>query len=464
MYLCCCPLLLLLPLLGHSTRSIGSYDDDVPYDLVLWPGTHNTAVNLGQGTVARPGGAVGGRYPSAAHLDYQYTVMDQRLSTRDQLEQGIRVLDFEVAALESTKWTCAPAAAREAMGEAAGEAAGEEEEGEEEEEEEECTEHVGIHGRCFASCPFIVSHGSVDQSIGLLQGYTFPGPLFSSVAAFVRANPREIITIFMIATHGNSFPGTDAIVSRFNMSGLLPHIYNVHPTMEYNATFQFPTLGDMRKNNRTVLVIWGGYRWNQNANYPAFTSSLFNATGFSGAQTCIGTGGRGGGGSGGGQQQQPQQFPCNDGWDSVTFPNLSPTRAALSSAQKATPASTPTVFVIENLSSRRGRANDSFAYNELPNEWNDLPFQFGGNPAQASLAANYDHIVLQENAFKRLIAGNGTSGIKRPNWVLVDFFNTTNVGAPASSSRSLRPNPNDGLVRACHDITMERVKAWRASK
>ena len=102
-----CALLLFCGDAG-AAASTRAYPDDVPYDLVLWPGTHNSAINLGPGTALRPEAAKAGRFPSTAHLDYQYTVMDQRLSTRDQLEQGIRVLDFEVAALKGTKWACAP--------------------------------------------------------------------------------------------------------------------------------------------------------------------------------------------------------------------------------------------------------------------------------------------------------------------------------------------------------------------
>merc|ERR1719272_1088933 len=92
--------------LGNSVSVTNWDDDDIPYDKLLFAGTHNSAVNLGARTLLRPKDAVGGHYPSEAHSDYQYGVMDQRLSVRDQLEQGVRVLDFEVASLDGTGWQC----------------------------------------------------------------------------------------------------------------------------------------------------------------------------------------------------------------------------------------------------------------------------------------------------------------------------------------------------------------------
>jgi hypothetical protein len=63
-------------------------------------------------------------------------------------------------------------------------------------------EHVRVSGRCFSGCPFIVSHGTVQQSIGLVQGYTFPEALFAAVADFVAERPNEIITLLLLASHG----------------------------------------------------------------------------------------------------------------------------------------------------------------------------------------------------------------------------------------------------------------------
>ena len=71
-------------------------DDALPYNTVLFPGTHNSGINLGPGTLGA-GSAVTGEHPSEAHSSYQYIVMDQRLSIRDQLDQGIRVIDMEVS-------------------------------------------------------------------------------------------------------------------------------------------------------------------------------------------------------------------------------------------------------------------------------------------------------------------------------------------------------------------------------
>eukprot|EP00966_Prymnesium_polylepis_P211743 4903923-Prymnesium_polylepis.2 len=163
-----------------TTLTSGHDDDDVPYNEKLFLGTHNSAINLGASTVARPSAAVGGAHTSEAHSAYQYTVMDQRLSVLDQLDQGVRVLDFEMAAL-SDDWRCDDA---DRSGGA------------------RCEEHVRLSGRCFSGCPFIVSHGTVKQSISLRQGFTFPETLFESVAAFVAAHPDEIVTLLLIASHG----------------------------------------------------------------------------------------------------------------------------------------------------------------------------------------------------------------------------------------------------------------------
>ena len=42
-----------------------------------------------------------------------------------------------------------------------------------------------------------------------------------------------------------------------------------------------------------------------------------------------------------------------------------------------------------------------------------------------------------------------------PNWILVDFFNTT-TPEPGVPSRALLPNPADGLIRAVADINAQR--------
>ena len=48
--------------------------------------------------------------------------------------------------------------------------------------------------------------GSVEESIKAAMGYTFPEAVFSGVTEFVSAYPREVVTILMMATHGNTAP------------------------------------------------------------------------------------------------------------------------------------------------------------------------------------------------------------------------------------------------------------------
>ena len=376
-------------------------DDDVAYNEVLFLGTHNSAINLGTSTVGRPSAAIVGAHPSEAHASYQYIVMDQRLSILDQLEQGVRVLDFEMASLPA-KWRCDTP-----------------------NNGTRCSEHVTLSGRCFSDCPFIVSHGTVQQSIGLLQGYTFPEDLFTSVGAFVAAHPEEIVTLLLIASHGNSPPSKADLTARMNASGLLPFVWNADPTVAFS---RYPTLGEMRAANRTVLVASAyGYGWG-----PTIASSHVNSSDIAGAT------GRCAGG-----------VPCMEGWDAITFEQLDPARAILSSAPPVGGSST--LFALENLSSRRGRSNTSAAYWPLPNELTDAPFQAGGNPAQASLAASYSHVRALEARWATLLAPYNAS----VNWILVDFFNTTTPVA-GHPSRTLLPNPSDGLVRAVRDINAAR--------
>ncbi|KAK3267074.1 hypothetical protein CYMTET_24346 [Cymbomonas tetramitiformis] len=384
-------------------------DDELPYDALLFAGTHNSAINLGERTVLRPHNAEGGAYPSEAHLAYEYLVMNQRLSVLDQLEQGVRVLDFEVASLDSTKWACNSSAV--SMG-------------------TRCIEETHITtGRCFRDCPFIVSHGSLDESIGDFLGYTYPESVFSAVAEFVEKNPLEIVTVMLLASHGNRFPSGDAVVARMNVSGLLQYVWNLDPSAEFTS---FPTLGEMRRERRTVLLLNGYGSWG-----PRFHGSHCNSTDILGADgTCT------------------RGTPCMEGWDAVSFFQLDPRRAVLS--KNSPRANTTTLFAIENLSSRRGRDDHSAKYWPLPNELHDAPFQAGGNPAQAAAAANYTHIRSLELAWTKLLAPYGS----HPNWILVDFFNTT-TPKPGVPSRALRPNPSEGLIRAVRDINNERIAAWR---
>ena len=108
-----------------------------------------------------------------------------------------------------------------------------------------------------------------------------------------------------------------------------------------------------------------------------------------------------------------------EGWDAVSFFQQDPARAVLGGG--AAPPS-GSLFAIENLSSRRGRADDSAKYWPLPNELADAPFQAGGNPAQAALAADYGHVVALEAAWAALLAPHGLL----PGAVLVDFCESGN--------------------------------------
>ena len=383
------------------------------YNEMLFPGTHNSAINLGKGTPLRPSGAVGGRHPSEAHQAYGYQIMDQRLSILDQLEQGLRVLDFEVASLESSGWICNKTLSTPPSN--------------------SCQEHYTLHGRCFSNCPFIVSHGNLEESIGLGMGYTFPEKLFASVAEFVSANPLEVVTIVLLGTHGNTFPSADAVAERLNSTGLLRFVYNFDPVTgkQVDLADNYPTLGAMRAKKKTVLVVTNeGPDWH----IAHCNASLISGSGTAG--TCT-------------HPKTKAQTRCLELWDSITVDNLSPAQAVLDQSN------IHGLFAIPNLSSRRGRADNDTSYTHLPNLRYDFPFVAGGNPAQASAAANASHIRQLEKRWAELLEPYG----RVPNWILVDFFNTTTPGAPNKSSRTLLPNTaaGEGLVRAVCDVNRERI-------
>ena len=210
-----------------------------------------------------------------------------------------------------------------------------------------------------------------------------------------------------------------------NSTGLLAHVWNDDPSAAFT---RYPTLGEMRAAGRTVLVASAyGYGWG-----PTIASSHVNASGTSGVVgRCV------------------DDTPCLEGWDAVTFANLDSSNAVLSKAPPR--GNSTTLFALENLSSRRGRGNLSADYWPLPNELVDAPFQAGGNPAQACLAASYAHVRALEAKWAALLKPYAAV----VNWILVDFFNTTTPVA-GHPSRTLLPNPDDGLVRAVRDINAAR--------
>jgi hypothetical protein len=394
-----------LPLLVASQR----FDDHMAYNRMLFAGTHNSAINLGDKTIGRPTSAVGGKYPSEATLAYQYIVMDHRLSVRDQLEQGIRVIDLEVAKI-SGKWQCNNTASTSCT------------------PDSRCVQHKSLlSSDCFSCCPFIVSHGSVQESVGDEMGFTYPEDIFTEVAAFLKENPAEIVTLLLLASHGNDSPNPQDVIGRLNSTGLLPHVWNSNTTVPFAG---FPTLGEMRAANRTVMIASAYSKlWPDS---PGFTGSHVNSSDVEDpGEKCI------------------DGTPCMEGWDAVSFFQLDASRAILSSS---TAPSNSSLFYIENLSSRRGRGDKSADYSKLPNELKDFPFQAGGNPAQAVLAADYAHVVALEASWAHLLSPFGIV----PNVVLVDFFNTSTPksGVP---SRALLPNPNEGLIKAVAAINAKRV-------
>ena len=442
-----------------ATFASAYVDDGVPYNAMLFAGTHNSAINLGSGTLLRPSGAQGGAFPSLAESPFQYPVMDQRLSIRDQLDQGIRVLDFEMAAITGD-WKCDSSSS--SLSSSSSSSSGSEgSTGSSDSSSSSsplaggcsCQHHFTLKGNCFSCCPFIVSHGTLEQSVTARMGFTFPEKLFSAVAEWARENPNEIVTLYLITTHGNPAPANADIVTLMNATGLLGRVWNPDPSKPWAAAngsggsssgggaaaavAAYPTLGQMRAAGRNVLITgaWG----------PAVSGTHCNASApFEDAEgTC------------------EDRTPCMEGWDAVTFDQLAPSKAVLTTSQRQT-LSNATLVMIQNLSSRRGRADNSAKYWPVPNEAADAPFQFGGNPAQAALAANKAHVLGLEEAWAALLkslGGGGGGGAPVPNWILVDFFNTTTPdGTP---SRTLMANDKEGLVAAVAEINAARLARWR---
>ena len=193
----------------------------------------------------------------------------------------------------------------------------------------------------------------------------------------------------------------------------------------------------MRAANKTVML--AGVSWG-----PPVAGTHVNSTGIANAgETCEGG------------------TPCMEGWDAVVFSQLDASNAILTAGQKAGGLTNASLVMIENLSSRRGRAADNAKYWPLPNLATDLPFQFGGNPAQASLAAGKVHVLALEAAWAQLL--KPLSGSPVPNIILVDFFNTSTpkAGVP---SRTLIANDMDGLVAAVGEINQARHEARREAR
>lgn len=452
---------------GPFDSGNGNLPDSMHFDEVLFAGTHNSAINLGRDTPLRSMFAQDGSYSSEAAVSYRYLVMDQRLSVRDQLSQGIRVIDLEVGAV-SEPWRCESGSSTEVAGihvendrslvhlanldsgttndlnmrlsrrnglrnmskalidlHNRSKRAGSVSISDSTSSQAECggrcsQQRRDLFTHCLQCCPFIVSHGGLDTSIGLSFGYTFPEDIFEPMAEWVRDNPREIVALYLLVTHGNRAPSFADVVSRMNSSGLLAHVWNPQP----GALHRFPTLGEMRRANRTVLVVTSS--WGPNVN-----SSYVNSSGMTlrDPQNCVG------------------DTPCMDGWDSASNFQQEARRAAL----RTDHLNRSDLFAIHRMASRRGRADNSDKYWPLPNIIGDFPFVFGGNPAQAERLNDCAHIRSLEARWSNLLAPFGM----HPNWILVDFFNTsTPYGHP---SRTLLPNPHEGLTRAVSTINYERA-------
>ena len=399
-------------------------DDSMLYNETLFLGTHNSAINLGPHTPFRPASAETGKYISSAHQSYGYQVMDQRLSVLDQLEQGIRFLDFEVAQLKND-WICSKETYKTTS---------------------TCTEHITLKGRCFSNCPFIVSHGTVEESIGAGFGYTFPNPLFTTIATFVKKNPNEIITILLLATHGNSFPNETSLAERLKSTGLLPHIYNFDTNgIQFDLNNTYPTLGEMRAANKTIMVISGSNHHRLNYS-PSFAIAYANASGLQhkkqDADTCI-------------DAITKMPIQCLEYWDSITKTNLLPENIVLDQSY----SDTDRLFMVPMLSSRRGRSNTDLSYTNLPNLLKDFPYMAGGNPQQANAVNDASTMVTLVNRWDELFALSKMN--KMTSFLLVDFFNTTTPD-PTKSSRTLLPqrltSMNESLVNGVCEINRKRTE------
>ena len=286
-----------------------------------------------------------------------------------------------------------------------------------------------LKGRCFCNCPFIVSHGNLLESIKLDMGWSFPETIFASIEDFLRSHPSEIVTLMLIVTHGNTAPSVTSVQQRLNASGLTDFLWNP----EQIALTTFPTLGDMRESGRTLMLSWGS-DWG-----PAIAGSCVNSSDVAGADEVCGK----------------DTTACMEGWDSLGLFQLEPQRAMFCGAS---PPSASQLLMIENLSSRRGRPDKDAAYWPLPNIEEDFPFLYGGNPAQAAEAAQYEHVMDLEARWSSMLEAAYPGMVA--NFILVDFFNTTTPD-PGTPSRSLLPNPDDGLVRAVRDVNTNRLQRLR---
>lgn len=344
----------------------------------------------------------------------------------DQLEQGVRVLDLEITAVDP-RYACPVAGGPDAACNATA---------------PRCRLHRGagpLGGSCLACCPFVVSHGTDFESIFLRLGFTFLETLLEQVRAWTEAHPREVVSLLgLLNVHDGSGGAVrvEDVMQRLGTAGLLPRVWNHDASRPFDGA-AFPTLGAMRAAGRTVMLLGFGADFAPQIEVGCFNASGLMADG-SGDGACVGG------------------TPCVEGWDTVTFEQLAPARAILRSAA---PYPRATLFALPNLSSRRGRADASFGYWPLPHLLEDAPYLAEAHPAQAARAADAAHVLALEAAFTGLLARQRAG--QHVNLILVDFFNTTAPGATwAAGSLALRPNPEEGLISAVARVNAARSRQY----
>merc|ERR1712139_624951 len=72
------------------------------------------------------------------------------------------------------------------------------------------------------------------------------------------------------------------------------------------------------------------------------------------------------------------------------------------------------------------------------------------------MVSSYEQILAVEQRWADLLHPSK----RLPNWILVDFFNTT-TPTPGEPSRTLLPNPHEGLIQAVQKVNRARVRRWK---
>merc|ERR1711991_114946 len=130
---------------------------------LVFPGTHNSAINLSPKLLDMPTGTeLSTKHPSVAQQPFYYAVLNQRISVFDQLQQGVRYFHLETVNIPDEN-KC-PMSDVDATS---------------------CTCKYDSVNYCFQCCNVLVTHGNFHEAYNLNLGYSFLYDLFVEIKFWI---------------------------------------------------------------------------------------------------------------------------------------------------------------------------------------------------------------------------------------------------------------------------------------